>query len=664
MPTIDGLITGLDTESIITGLLEIQQTQLDRLELKQSAVLQRQSAFSALEANLLGLRSSVSNLARANENPFTRKTATSSDETNLVATARESASAGIYRLTVDSVARAHQVASQGVADADSEITTGTFEIRVGSGDLRTITIDSSNNTLQGLAEEINNSDSGVSASIVVDSSGGSNSHRILLSSSKTGTDNQISITNNLAAASGSAARIDFDLNDPVQAATNASVTLGSGAGAISVESSTNQFSDLISGVRLDVLNASDGDGITVTVKGDTNAAVDGVRNFVNSFNSLMGQIESLTRYDAASEEAGILQGNRSVISLQQTIRSAVVNSVPGISQSLNRLSAIGVSVTDTGTLSLNETRLRSVLNGEVDGVGAAELKDLFAIQAESSISGIRFVRGSSKTLPSDAASYKVEITQAAERASVTAGADLAGTIVIESSNRELTVDIDGASATLSLGTGTFTAAELAENLQETINQSTDLKGRSVRVGLVGDRLSITSVAYGSSSSVLIESGSSLASLGFVGGEEDQGQNVAGSFIVDGVTEVATGKGQILTGKSDNANTADLQFQVTLDASQVTSGIEADLTVTRGVAATLESVIGGLLEARTGTLAILDDSFDSEIDSLKTAFDRQKVLFDLQREQLVQQFVDLETAMSELTSTGEFLSTQLLALQNR
>ena len=56
MPTIDGLITGLDTESIITGLLEIQQTQLDRLELKQSAVLQRQSAFSALEANLLGLR--------------------------------------------------------------------------------------------------------------------------------------------------------------------------------------------------------------------------------------------------------------------------------------------------------------------------------------------------------------------------------------------------------------------------------------------------------------------------------------------------------------------------------------------------------------------------------------------------------------------------------
>ena len=116
---------------------------------------------------------------------------------------------------------------------------------------------------------------------------------------------------------------------------------------------------------------------------------------MNSFNSLMGQIESLTRYDAASEEAGILQGNRSVISLQQTIRSAVVNSVPGISQSLNRLSAIGVSVTDTGTLSLNETRLRSVLNGEVDGVGAAELKDLFAIQAESSISGIRFVRGSS-----------------------------------------------------------------------------------------------------------------------------------------------------------------------------------------------------------------------------------------------------------------------------
>ncbi|MFY9254817.1 MAG: flagellar filament capping protein FliD [Fuerstiella sp.] len=664
MPTIDGLVTGIDSESIITGLLQIQQTQLDRIEFNQSEVVKKQSAFATLEANLLGLRSTATNLSRPNENPFSRKTATVSDDSKLVATAKETAANGIYRLTVNNVARAHQVASQGVSDADAEITTGTLELRVGSGDLRTITIDSSNNTLAGLVEEINSSNSGVSASIVVDSSGGANSHRILLSSSKTGADNEISITNNLAAASGSASKIEFDLGTPVQAASNASITLGSGVGAISVESSTNEFSDLIAGVRLDVINATDGDEISVTVKGDNKSAIDGVKNFVNSFNSLMGQIETLSKYDPASNQAGILQGNRSVFSLQQTIRDSVLGSVPGVSQSLNRLSAIGVSVTDTGMLSLNEAKLQSVLNGDVSGVGSEQLKDLFATQADASISGIRFVRASTKTLPSDTSSYKVNITQAAERASITAGTDLAGSIVIDSSNRELTLSIDGADATVSLGEGTFTRAELAENLQDTINQSSELKGRTVRVGLVGDKLSVTSAAYGSTSSVKIDSGSSLATLGFAGGEEDQGVNVAGSFLVDGEVELATGKGQTLTGRSENSHTADLQLQITLDASQIGAGVEADLSVTRGIGATLDKVIGGLLEAKTGTLSILDDSFDDEIKSLQTSFDRQKVLFDLQREQLVQQFVDLETAMSELTSTGNFLSTQLLSLQNK
>lgn len=662
MPTIDGLVTGIDSEKIITGLLDIQQQQLHRIELKQSDIVQKQTAFGALEATLLGVRSTAANLSRASENPFTRKTATVSDDSKLFATARETASSGIYRMTVGNVARSHQVASQGAADADAEITTGTLEIRVGSGDLRTITIDSSNNTMQGMVEAINNSESGVSASIVADSSGGSNSHRILLSASKTGTANEISITNNLADASGSAIKLDFDLNNPVQAASNASITLGSGAGAINVESSTNQFDDLISGVRLDVLNASNGDEITVSVQGDSQSAVDGVKSFVSSFNSLMGQIDSLSRYDAASGEAGILQGNRSVISLQQTVRSAALGSVPGVSQALNRLTAVGVSVTDSGTLSFNETKLRSILNGEVDGVGAEQLKDLFATQADSSISGVRFVLASSRTLPSETGPYQLDVTQAAERASVTGGVDIASSVVIDETNRELSIDVDGASATITLNTGTFTAAELAENVQQTINESSDLKGRTVRVGLTGNKLKMESAAYGSSSGIRIESGSSLASLGFAGGEEDEGQDVAGSFIVNGVTELATGRGQILTGRSDNAHTADLKLQITLDASQITSGVEADINVTQGIAAKLDKVIGGLVESGTGTLAILDDSFDAELDDLKTSFDRQKALFDLQREQLVRQFVDLETAMSELTSTGNFLSAQLESLQ--
>lgn len=654
--TIDGLVTGIDTEAIIEGLQNIQQTQLDRNELKQSVVVQRKTAFSSLEAGLLSLRSAASGLSRTTNSVFSRNTATVSDDTKLVATAGESAAEGSYRLTVNSVARSHQLASVGFADSESEITTGTLEIRSGAGDLRTITIDSSNNTLGGLVEAINSSDAGVSASIIVDPSGGANSSRILLTSQDSGTANEISITNNLAASSGAATQVTFDIGNPVQAATDASITLGSGPGAIQVSSSTNQFDGVIEGVRLDILNATGGDEITLTVRRDTQAAVTGVQNLVDSFNSFIGQIDSLTKFSEGGN-SGLLIGDRSVLSLQQRIRTTALESIPGLDQALNRLTAVGVSVTDAGLLTFNSSRLTSVLNGDVDGVGASDLKALFGTQAQSSTSGVRFVQASSRTAASQTP-YEVDITQAAERAVATGSTAIAEPVVIDSSNRELTLSLNGEEGTVILAEGTYTATELAEQVELSINESSEFPGRNVLVGVSGGKLTITSEAYGSAAKVTVESGTALTALGFNGGETGVGQDVEGQFIVDGVVEVATGKGRVLTGDLDNENTADLKVEVTLDASQITSGVEAELTLTRGIASQLDKTIGEIVSSDSGLFSILETGFDSELESLRTAFDRQQSLFDAQREDLIAQFVALESAVSQLQSTGSFLTAQL------
>ncbi|MEJ7595197.1 MAG: flagellar cap protein FliD N-terminal domain-containing protein, partial [Planctomycetaceae bacterium] len=119
---INGLVTGLDTENIISGLLDIQQQQIDRMTLRKTGIQQRQTAFRSVESKMLSLRADVGVLARNTNNPLTRLSVTTSDESAIIATASSSAVAGIYRLTVDSTAQAHQVASQGFADAESEIT--------------------------------------------------------------------------------------------------------------------------------------------------------------------------------------------------------------------------------------------------------------------------------------------------------------------------------------------------------------------------------------------------------------------------------------------------------------------------------------------------------------------------------------------------------------
>ncbi|MCA9059658.1 MAG: hypothetical protein KDA85_14220, partial [Planctomycetaceae bacterium] len=166
--TIDGLITGIDTQSILDGLQQIQQQQIDRMKVRQTEVTGKQTAFKTLEAQLLSLRADIGVLNRNASSPFTRQSVTVSDESAVAATAGSTALPGTYRLTVDRTASTHQVASQGFADADSEITQGTFDIRLGGGDVKTITVNSNNNSLSGFADAINSAGAGVTATVVKD----------------------------------------------------------------------------------------------------------------------------------------------------------------------------------------------------------------------------------------------------------------------------------------------------------------------------------------------------------------------------------------------------------------------------------------------------------------------------------------------------------------
>lgn len=658
--TIDGLVSGLDTEAIVTGLLEIQQTQLDRMELKRADALAEQAVFSQLEGQMLTFRSDVSKLARVQNNPFERRQTTVSDETILSATASTSAANGVYRMTVDSVARAHQVASTGFADADSEITQGTIELRVGSGDLTSIEVDGSNNTLSGLADSINASDSGITASVIQDASGGATPYKLLLTSSETGSANAISINNNLAATAGDATQPTFDFGNPVQAAADAQLTLGSGPGAISVTSDSNKFDTLITGVSINVLNASDGDEVTLSISNDNASAVTAVEDFVNSFNDVMSFIDDRSQFNENADESGPLLGNRSAQNIQQKLRNAVVSVVPGVNNAANRLSAIGVSVTDDGRLQLDKTRLNSILNGDDEDISRTDLRRMFTLDAESTNSKISFVLGTSRTKESDAP-IQVDLTQAAEKATVTAGTALAASTVIDASNRTIELELDGAEATISLNEGTYTQQELADHVEALIRDSSEMRGRTANVGLSGGALTVTSDTYGSSSQVKFTDGTALATLGFAPGTEDKGRDVAGTFTINGVTESATGRGQVLTGNADNEHTADLQLRVKLSPADIVSGPEAEVNVTMGLAASLDNILDGMLDPENGGLKTIDDRFNDEIASLQDAFDRQKELFDIQQQSLIEQFVALESAMSELQSTSDFVGTQLASL---
>ena len=71
---------------------------------------------------------------------------------------------------------------------------------------------------------------------------------------ETGTDHVITITNDLAASHQDLIRPDFS-GTAIQSAADASLTLGSGPGAMTITRSTNEIDDLIDGVTLKLVGA-------------------------------------------------------------------------------------------------------------------------------------------------------------------------------------------------------------------------------------------------------------------------------------------------------------------------------------------------------------------------------------------------------------------------
>ncbi|QEF98842.1 Flagellar hook-associated protein 2 [Stieleria maiorica] len=657
MFSIDGIVSGFDTTSIIESLLGFQQTQIDTFNSRKAEVTTKQTTFKGIEAQLVTLQSSLSRLNRATNSVFDARTGSSTNEDVVTATAGSGAIAANYQISVEQLASAHQIASQGFSSTSEQIATGDITFKVGDRAEQTITINESNNTLKGFVNTINEQVKDLNASVIFDQAAGS--HRILLSSKHTGAANTISVSSAQDPLTG----VLPDFSGPaVQPPLNAIVKLGSGIGAISAEYDSNTVDGLIENVTLELNKAAPGEVINIDIETDTESAKEAVQGFVDNFNAIIEFIDTQSQYNPETEVANPLLGDRSASTIKNKLLTIVSESVPG--SGLARLSEIGIDLDLKGKLAIDSAKLDQALKGELDDVDAGEIRNLFGLNGASTSSGVRFLGGTARTQPSETP-YEVDITQAAEQALVTATNAAAASIVVDGSNDSFEITVDSiVSETLTLNHGTYTTEELADHLQSVINSSSTLGVHQVEVSVGSDnRLSITTEAYGSAANVSSLNGTAASILGFDGTENDAGQDVAGRFLVGGVEEIAKGTGRILTGDPDNENTADLRVEVTLTAAQVAAGSEAELTITQGVTGRLNDYIRSVLDADTGLLKTVNETFESRIASIDASIEKVEALTESKREYLIAEFTALESIINELQTTGNFISTQLTSLGN-
>ena len=155
-----GLASGIDFQSIVDTLVTFESRRIDLVRLQQVETTSRLTAIQSLEAFLVSLQTQAGLLADPDD--FNVQQAVSSNPTAVTASLTGTASIATQSITVNALAQAAQVASQGMAGIDTIIGTGTVDITVG-GDTTSVQLDTTNNTLAGLRDAINASDANVTA---------------------------------------------------------------------------------------------------------------------------------------------------------------------------------------------------------------------------------------------------------------------------------------------------------------------------------------------------------------------------------------------------------------------------------------------------------------------------------------------------------------------
>jgi len=183
-----GLLTGIDTSSIIAQLMAIQRRTLNMYEGRKSTWDERKDALSTLETKLDALRSCVRTLSDANE--LRAFTTASSDTDKLTAEASYNAFEGNHTVVINQLANAERwVHTAGLEYAEDYVGAGTFIYSYNHQETTLTT--TATTTLEELAALINNdaNNPGVTAGLLYYN----DAYHLVLNGNEAGTDYQISI---------------------------------------------------------------------------------------------------------------------------------------------------------------------------------------------------------------------------------------------------------------------------------------------------------------------------------------------------------------------------------------------------------------------------------------------------------------------------------------
>ncbi len=347
MVAFSGLASGLDTGSIVAQLVELRRAPIYRLEDRKMGFQSQLSSLVDLKTKLTDMQAAMQALDTARE--FSSLTASINKEDFMSVTASSEAASGSYVIKINNLAKAQKTNSQGYDSVDDLVGSGII-----SFNLNGVTTDlnlSGATTLEGLKNLINNDVPGISATIINDGSG-SGAYTLQLSGEEEGTDNAFMV--DVSGLSGGITPLfttDVVALDAQIEIDGTIVTMGS-----------NSSDQVISGLTLNLLQATAGQEIILKVDVDTEGISEKIKTFVDKYNDLFTYIK-----DQSGSE-GALNQNPTLRAVASRIENIATSALTGGLGSITQFHQIGITRGEGRTLDFDEEDLLTALGDDFNGV--------------------------------------------------------------------------------------------------------------------------------------------------------------------------------------------------------------------------------------------------------------------------------------------------------
>jgi flagellar hook-associated protein 2 len=345
-----GAGSGLNVPQLVRDLAAAsREPKVGRITALTEQNQARISAVAQARSDLDGLANSLAEIVT---DGTLRSAPSVSNASILDAVASPGTSASAFAASVEvlDLARAQSAASGVVTSRTAPVGQGTLDILVGTASFA-VTIDATNDSLDGLAAAINASESGLRASIVGDGGG----FRLIVKG-ETGAANGFTIALGAGADPALAAFTTGGGLAIAQTASDASVRID----GVTFARDSNTIADILPGITLNLKKAGAGEIVSIGASRPTAAIRQALGDFVAVFNQLKTNLTAAVRLSGAGSDL------RQLGTQLQGIAGAALTSHPTI----NRLSDVGISTTREGILLLDNAKLEAAIARDPEAVEA------------------------------------------------------------------------------------------------------------------------------------------------------------------------------------------------------------------------------------------------------------------------------------------------------